>query len=716
MTNINNHKANLVNLTIPEDFLSKIYLARCAFNYSTACTSPKAKIGDFNIWDRALTLQETLDWTTCRVWAKGNIVNWNKASFELENMEVVENAVCQIPEPGHVGFYSKMTFNSLRRACQNYKGQVAVVRNQEMMTQFKTAIDMHNQSCYVFDKAKFWAGWTDEESDDFIAADNGEKLSDFQPWFLGEPNGEDLENCVVVEGRRNAWNDELCSHEFCGFCYVPRRHVLHIRGLCEESKLDDAYAWIQSKASRNVFRGLTVSTIWFETYDQQWIIKNYDEQEVVATLDDNVLMGTKQWNIENDGCGGGNETWLSVTLCDEDEFNCDSGQCVDMEKRCDGVIDCHDSSDETECAIVKVNDGYMPHMAPSQNDDNTTTTIHVALYVVSVLGISEVDNHISFQFQLLMTWSDPRLLFRHLKKTRATSNNNINSEAQEGIIWIPEALFYNTRDKQRSIVDEDALAYVTRLGEPELNDMSALRATTWFPGDENPITIRRIYAVDFICDFNMANYPFDLQTCTMEISMKASDRAFVTMAINDYDYNGPADLIKYYVRSYNMTTKMNREEGNRQVAIFTIEFSRRLMGPILTTYLPTVLICIVSFCTNFFKGEYFEAAVTVNLTSLLLLTTVYISISNSLPETSYIKMIDVWMIFNLFVPFAEVLLLTIVDNCDKIKAWETMKENKFGLKPVNKYKMWKRFANIGMPIIYIVFVIGYFLIGCKMSQ
>ena len=37
----------------------------------------------------------------------------------------------------------------------------------------------------------------------------------------------------------------------------------------------------------------------------------------------------------------------------------------------------------------------------------------------------------------------------------------------------------------------------------------------------------------------------------------------------------------------------------------------------------------------------------------------FISVSNALPKTSYIKMIDIWLIFNLVVPFLEVILLFI---------------------------------------------------------
>ncbi len=52
---------------------------------------------------------------------------------------------------------------------------------------------------------------------------------------------------------------------------------------------------------------------------------------------------------------------------------------------------------------------------------------------------------------------------------------------------------------------------------------------------------------------------------------------------------------------------------------------------------------------------------TVNLTTMLVLTSLFISISDSQPRTSYVKMIDIWLIFSLLVPFAEVLLHSVLD-------------------------------------------------------
>ena len=47
---------------------------------------------------------------------------------------------------------------------------------------------------------------------------------------------------------------------------------------------------------------------------------------------------------------------------------------------------------------------------------------------------------------------------------------------------------------------------------------------------------------------------------------------------------------------------------------------------------------------------------------MLVLTTMFISVSNNLPNTAYVKMIDIWLIFNLLMPFLLVLLHTYMDS------------------------------------------------------
>ena len=81
-----------------------------------------------------------------------------------------------------------------------------------------------------------------------------------------------------------------------------------------------------------------------------------------------------------------------------------------------------------------------------------------------------------------------------------------------------------------------------------------------------------------------------------------------------------------------------------------------------TIYIPTILLNIIGHITNYFKPFYFESAIAVNITVMLVLVSMYIAVVESLPVTSYIKMIEIWLLFNLIVPFADVMLCCIIDN------------------------------------------------------
>ena len=90
----------------------------------------------------------------------------------------------------------------------------------------------------------------------------------------------------------------------------------------------------------------------------------------------------------------------------------------------------------------------------------------------------------------------------------------------------------------------------------------------------------------------------------------------------------------------------------------SIVMKRKITSEMMTTYFPSLLLTLITFATTFFKPFFFEAALSVNLTTMLVMTTIFISKMESLPPTSDIRMIDIWLVFCQIVPFAEVLLLT----------------------------------------------------------
>ena len=133
-------------------------------------------------------------------------------------------------------------------------------------------------------------------------------------------------------------------------------------------------------------------------------------------------------------------------------------------------------------------------------------------------------------------------------------------------------------------------------------------------------------------------------------------------------------------------TLENQKVGN--VVFMALKLKRKVATELLTTYLPTILLLLITFVTIFFDEELFGDAIAVNLTIMLVMTTIFTSKIEELPPTSDMKMIDIWLIFCLVVPFLEVILRTAVEcvNCtchicepedaDKDKAEEDNKKNR----------------------------------------
>ena len=92
-----------------------------------------------------------------------------------------------------------------------------------------------------------------------------------------------------------------------------------------------------------------------------------------------------------------------------------------------------------------------------------------------------------------------------------------------------------------------------------------------------------------------------------------------------------------------------------------ITMKRKISSEIMTTYFPSFLLMMITYATTFFKSFFLEEALSVNLTTMLVMTTIFISKMEGLPPTSATKMIDYWLILCQLVPFAQVVLLTAME-------------------------------------------------------
>merc|ERR1712240_798799 len=116
-------------------------------------------------------------------------------------------------------------------------------------------------------------------------------------------------------------------------------------------------------------------------------------------------------------------------------------------------------------------------------------------------------------------------------------------------------------------------------------------------------------------------------------------------------------MVLFTITDYALVKTTNPGEGIRM----TITLKRKIMSEMMTTYFPSLLLMMITYATTFFKPFFFEAALSVNLTTMLVMTTIFISKMEGLPPTSDIKMIDIWLILCQMVPFVEVVLLTAME-------------------------------------------------------
>ena len=143
------------------------------------------------------------------------------------------------------------------------------------------------------------------------------------------------------------------------------------------------------------------------------------------------------------------------------------------------------------------------------------------------------------------------------------------------------------------------------------------------------------------------------------MTVRTIDLEVVTLLPHRLLMEQAADMNLFTITDYSLhyTDPSDHQKGVKMVVVM----KRKITSEMMTTYFPSIMLTAITFATTFFKPFFFEAALTVNLTTMLVMTTIFISKMDGLPPTSDIKMIDIWLILCQLVPFAEVVLLTAIE-------------------------------------------------------
>ena len=79
------------------------------------------------------------------------------------------------------------------------------------------------------------------------------------------------------------------------------------------------------------------------------------------------------------------------------------------------------------------------------------------------------------------------------------------------------------------------------------------------------------------------------------------------------------------------------------------------------SYVPSLLMNTINQASVYIKGENkYDLSLTINITIMMVLASIYLSESNSLPETANIKPVELWLLFNLIYNFCLIITLVIM--------------------------------------------------------
>ena len=459
---------------------------------------------------------------------------------------------------------------------------------------------------------------------------------------------------------------------FCA-CHFDERPYLKLRGLCPTSNIDSVFLPKNHFTSGNIVHyGLFKTMLNFT--ENMWRMKVFNSSTTAYTKEAKAYsfaLGKYVWTIEKDAyeCNkdeGALNQLLKLSGCGEGEFTCNDGQCVTMEQRCDQLAHCRDKSDERGCRLLVIDDSYNKKVPPISNNNGKImpVDVNVTIVLMKITDIIETKHKIQLQFGIKLSWYENRAQFYNLK-SETSLNALIDGEIEN--MWLPFVIYDNTDQKEAVRLMEGVKTTVTvsreggfvRSGLEVVDEIEIFEGNPESPLGGNHVEMRQTYSKQFQCEYQLQRYPFDIQVCNIDLAVMELELETINLVPEDVIMKSKKELTMYIITGYSI--KYKNDSNHKEGISMQITLKRRIVNELLTTYLPSVLLILITYATTFFKPYYFEAAMTGNLTTMLVMTTIFVAVMDKLPSTAYVKFVDIWLIFGQLVPFVEVCLLTAVE-------------------------------------------------------
>ncbi|XP_031559202.1 gamma-aminobutyric acid receptor subunit beta-1-like [Actinia tenebrosa] len=269
------------------------------------------------------------------------------------------------------------------------------------------------------------------------------------------------------------------------------------------------------------------------------------------------------------------------------------------------------------------------------NFEGVPVGVSVSVHVTSIGGLDEQEMQFATTFFLRQSWKDPRLAFGDTYNAR---NLTLSGDIMEQI-WKPDT--YINNEKSSNAPPKQFLLTIFPDG------------TVWYS--------QRMTVVA-TCMMYLLNYPMDKQYCSISIESFGmnTDELFLFWVSPTYkDSIVIADevtLSQFALDEYSATKILaSYPTGSFTILKVTFLIRRKKFYYVVQTYIPTMLITILSWVTFWIPRNSPPARVALGITTVLALTTLIFGIQSSMPRVSYVKAIDWFLMISFLFVFSALI-------------------------------------------------------------